>query len=110
MSIGPTKLSIIERIYLGQMLETVRGNYVMLKGVRDAMEVMTFTDEEKDECGIKDLPNGAGVQVQTNKEMEYSFADDVDEKVKDILLKLDESNSLEQHHMSLYEKFVIADK
>ena len=77
-----------------------------LKLVREAKEILSFSDKEHKEFGLVNLPNGS-IQWSKDKEKEITVGDVMAEVVKKALVKLDKDQVLEDRHFSLYEKFVV---
>jgi len=103
------KLSVIERILLGNMLSAKEGNFVTLKLVRQAREGLSFTDEEIEK--LKFAQDGNSLQwnvdaaVELN-EVEIELSPTAISIVKATLDKLNDEAKLTEQHFSLYEKFI----
>ena len=83
-----------------------KGSFANLKLVREAKEVLSFTDKEHEEYKLKNLPNGS-IQWSEDSEKSIELGDVVIGLVKAALKKLDEEEALEPRHVSIYEKFAV---
>ena len=98
------KLNVLERLTVASLLPE-KGSFLNLKLVREAKEILSFSDKEHKEFGLVNLPNGS-IQWSKDKEKEITVGDVMAEVVKKALVKLDKDQVLEDRHFSLYEKFV----
>lgn len=101
-------LTNAERIYLSDLLDKVEGNYVLLKDIRELKEELSFDSKERTEIGLTINNDSVGWEKDLNKE--FTITDFVNERIKNILSDMDKSNRLEQKHLTLYEKFILANK
>lgn len=98
-------LSNAERIHLNEIISTIKGNYTVLKDVRDLQEELSFTNEEKAEFGID--VSETNISWKKDPGREFSIVEPLFERIKMIFSGLDKENLLEQKHLSLFEKFVL---
>ncbi len=98
-------LSNAERIHLNDIISTIKGNYTLLKDVRELQEELSFTNEEKVEFGIE--ISETNISWQKDPGREFSIVEPLFDKITSIFTSLDRENLLEQKHLSLYEKFVL---
>jgi hypothetical protein len=98
-------LNVPERIYLDDVLSSLHGTYIMMKGIRQLQEELSFTSEEKVAYGL--ISSNNVITWTNNQEREFIIVEDVNKEIQDVLKKLDTSGILEHKHISLYEKFII---
>jgi len=102
------KLNTLERLTVYQLLPEV-GSFLNLKLVREAKEMLSFTEEEHKELKFVNHNNGSLTwtqRPQDQDEVEFDFNDTVKGLIVAALKKLDEQEKLEGRHISIYEKFV----
>lgn len=100
------ELSILERMVLLQLLPD-KGEYTTLKIVRVKREEMSFSEKELAEHNFR-------VEDDRHKwdgdsTIEVEFAGRVRKLVIEALEKLNDDKELEDSHISLYEKFGLAE-
>ena len=104
------KLTIIERITLSPLLPE-SGSFVNLKLVREAREVLSFTQEEHDLYKFQTDPDNIirwTIPENIDPEgTEIELSDVAMDMIKDALIELNNKEQLFERHLSLYEKFVI---
>ena len=107
------KLSVLERILLGNLLASQEGNFATLKLVRKAREALSFNDEENKKLGFvqdgQQLKWGLDAAIEL-AEVEIGFSDTVNLLIRKILKDLNDQAKLTDQHFSLYEKFMEDDE
>ena len=103
------KLSVLERVLLGMMMATYKGNFTNLKLIREGREAISFSDEENTRLKFIEA-NGqirwdleASIKFQA---AEINFSQTVTNIIKEMLQKLNAEEQLTDQHFSLYEKFI----
>lgn len=107
------KLTVHERLSLVGLLPA-KGDYATIKTIRRAREMISFTPDEMDFYGLKQVP-GPGGQLQWNWDAQKAAKQikdcPVDEYTTNIirnkLAEMDKKGQLTEQYMSIYEKFVI---
>jgi hypothetical protein len=102
------KLNVLERMVAPQLFPE-KGSYVDNVTMQGAVKALTITEEEIKKFEI--VAEGAG-QVKWHpekgaEEVAIDLSDGAVALLKKKLKALDDSNSLEPKHVSLYEKFVV---
>lgn len=111
------KLTVQERLTLGNMLAPLEGDFTTLKLVRKLRGDLSFSDEEFKKFEIKQVPGGDGSVSLTwrtldkkNKPIDQEADIEIGEKATDIIVsalsKLNEQKKLRNDHFTLYEKFI----
>lgn len=98
------KLNVLERLTVASLLPE-KGSFLNLKLVREAKEVLSFSDKEHKEFGLVNLPNGS-IQWGKDGEKTIVLGDAMTGIVRKALDKMDKDQVLEDRHFSLYEKIV----
>jgi hypothetical protein len=102
------KLNTLERLTAFELLPK-EGSFTNLKLIREAKEVLSFTDKEHKRLKFKQLPGGS-VQWDTQDpkvdSVEIKLGEVATGLIKKALENLDKAEKLEERHFSLYEKFV----
>jgi len=106
--VNKMELNITERLLALELLQSVSGNYVTLKIVRDLQGELSFSED--DLAKYQMVFDGSNAKwnpsEETNKDID--FGETGHKIIKDALAGLDKSNKLTQNHISLYEKFMEA--
>jgi hypothetical protein len=109
------KLNTIERILLLRLLPK-EGDITMLRIQRDLTRDLSFTEEENARIGFKIDKNEDGQFIQTwdpaegAKEVDVVIGPKAHCMIEDSLKELNKAKKLEAGHISLFEKFVEAEK
>ena len=99
------KLNVLERITaLGIMPEV--GNFATLKIVQDLRMVLSLTEAEFKEFGVKQKGEQMSWSPKGAEEREIKIGEKATDILIEALKKLDEDKKLTEQHLSLYEKFV----
>lgn len=101
-------LRIEERLVLLELLPKT-GNFLTLKSLRRGRERLALSDEEikKFKVKISEDRNTVRWDVEAAKETtNISFSDSINDIIISTLKKLNNDNTLEEKHFSLYEKFI----
>lgn len=106
------KLSVIDRVLLGNMMATYQGSFTNLKLIRVGREALSFTEEENRK--LKFVPSGGNLAWDSGASVEFEsveilVSETVFNVIKGMLQKLNETEQLTEQHFSLYEKFVVPD-
>jgi hypothetical protein len=96
-------LDIRERLILGQLLP-LEGNALMLKTVREIVDMLSITDAEKEYVKI----DGAQMSWDDDKlgVVQYTFSKAQAGVISETLEKLDKTEKLTRESLPLFEKFV----
>lgn len=110
------KLTVQERLTLGNMLAPMEGDFSTLKVVRKLRGDLSFSEAELKRWEIKQVPVDGGTALNwrtldsKNKPIDQDAEIEIGEKASAIIVlalsKLNEVKKLRQDHFSLYEKFV----
>ncbi len=109
---GIVKLSVIERILVGNMMATYQGNFTNLKLVRKAREALSFNEKENKELKFNQNGDNITWNIEASTKfqaVEIDIGENVTSIIKDMLLKLNKEEKLTNQHFSLYEKFIHPD-
>jgi len=103
------KLNVVERVLLGGMMVSYKGNFVNLKLVREGREALSFNEEENRD--LKFTANGNQMNWDPEASLKYqdveiNLGDNVSSIIKKMLIDLNEKEELTEQHFSLYEKFI----
>ena len=105
------KLEIHERLALLELLPKT-GDYVALKTIRRAREMIGITPEEQDKLKFREIEVQGQAQVTWDREVAGELIVDVpiDEwttnKIRAILVELNDQEEIADKTFTLYEKFV----
>jgi len=106
------KLNVAERLQVLELLPQ-EGKYAALKALRKARETISLTPQEIKEINYVEAPAPAGRgvvitwDVDKEKVREIPFDEYITTVIRDVLVKMDKENKLNERTFSLYEKFVI---
>ena len=104
------KLSVLERVLLGNMLANYKGSFTNLKLVRKGREAVSFNDIENQKLKFVDAGSG-GISWDPMASAELSdvnieFDVTMTNIIKGLLRKMNSEEQLTEQHFSLYEKFI----
>lgn len=100
------KLNVLERIMALGILPEV-GNFATLRIVNDLKLVLSLTEAEFKEFGIRQEGGQMNWNPKGAEEREVKIGEKATDILKEALQKLDEEEKLTSQHFSLYEKFVV---
>lgn len=103
------KLSVLERVLLGSMLNEYKGSFTNLKLIREGREVLSFSDEETVELKFVEVDGQIKWDMEASvryQAVDIEFSQTVTDIIKGEMLKLNTTEQLTTQHFSLYEKFV----
>ncbi len=103
---GDMKLSILERLVLGNILPQ-KGNYTTLIAVKEIKDKIVLTLEEIEKYKIAaDEQQTRWSKEGENYEIDVEFGKTLSVIINEALQKKNNGNELTQEMISLYEKFV----
>ena len=100
------KLNIVERINLMGILPA-ETNYVTYKIVNDLKGNLSFSEDELKEYEMKFENDMVFFNPAKSKDKEIEIGEKATDIIIEALNKLDKENKINEHNISLYEKFVI---
>lgn len=105
------KLEIHERLALLELLPKT-GNFVALKTIRRAREMIGITPKEQDKLAFREIEVQGQAQITWKNEVAEDMTVDVPidewttEKIREILVELNKQEEIADKTFTLYEKFV----
>jgi hypothetical protein len=101
------KLNLLERIIGVNVLgEYKEGNFITFKMIKSLKSKLLVNEKEIEEFNLK-LEDGRYTwNLKGNEEVEIEITAGEKVLIKDLLVKLDGENKLNENSVSLYEKFV----
>lgn len=99
------ELSVLDRIVLQNLLPK-EGNFANLKLLRIARESLSFNEEENKALAFRQEAEKLFWNENTVEPKEIAIGEVVTQLIAKELKRLDESNKLQQEHLSVYEKFL----
>ncbi len=105
------KLEIHERLALLELLPKT-GDYVALKTIRRAREMIGITPKEQDKLEFREIEVQGQARLNWNREVAEDMTVDVPidewttEKIREILVELNNQEEIADKTFTLYEKFV----
>jgi 23S rRNA maturation-related 3'-5' exoribonuclease YhaM len=101
------KLSIVERLWLSDMLGGVEGDVLYLRIVRDLRSKLALSEAEIKEWEVR-MPTPGHYEWDGEKvrEIEVEVGEAATKVIADRLKTLDGQKKLREVHLPLYEKFV----
>jgi hypothetical protein len=97
------KLNVLDRITLMGILPA-EGNYMTFKILAELKLKLAFSENELKEFKIEEKDGRIFWQKSEDKEVE--IGEKAKEIIKESLKKLDEAGKINEHNVSLYEKFI----
>jgi hypothetical protein len=106
------KLSVVERIMLGDMMSKFQGNFSTIKIVRVAREALSFTEDELKKLDLKQEGtrvtwNNVAEKSHNLDNVEIDLSETTVDLIKRELVRLNDSSKLTDRFFSIYEKFVL---
>jgi len=99
------KLSVLERVVCLSLLPQ-QGSFATLKVLHDLRMILSFSEKEMKEWGIKENPETKITTWERDETKELPIGEKATDIIIEALREHDRKNSLPVQAMSLYEKFI----